>query len=78
MDHQRRSVRIRGVVQGVGIIAGTVAAGLLGESIGIIAVISFQGVGGMLAGAVVLFILRHDLPREAARGAPAKPTRVGS
>jgi hypothetical protein len=50
-----------GVVQGVGIIVGTVAAGLLGETLGIVAVISFQGVGGMLAGLAVLVILRHDL-----------------
>jgi hypothetical protein len=63
-----------GVVQGVGIIVGTVAAGLLGEVVGIIAVISFQGVGGMLAGLVVLRILRQDLRRGPAPLASADAT----
>ena len=66
-----------GVVQGVGIIVGTVAAGLLGEVFGIIAVISFQGIGGMAAGLVVLFILRRDLRRVTSE-VPVAPTRAST
>lgn len=50
-----------GVVQGVGVIIGTVVAGLLGQSFGIIPIIAFQGIGGMVAGLAVLVLLRRSL-----------------
>jgi predicted MFS family arabinose efflux permease len=50
-----------GAVQGVGIVIGTVAAGVLAEAVGIVPVIAFQGVGGIVAGVVVLIVLRSDV-----------------
>ncbi|MBB6626361.1 MFS transporter [Nocardioides sp. KIGAM211] len=41
-------------------VAGTVAAGLLGESIGIVPVLAFQGVGYVVAGTYVTLALRGD------------------
>ena len=64
-----------GVVQGVGIVMGTLAGGVLGGAIGIVPVIAFQGVGGIVGGAMVLVVLRTDLhlratvPRIRRRGA---------
>ena len=64
-----------GVVQGVGIVMGTMAGGVLGGAIGIVPVIAFQGVGGIVGGAMVLVVLRTDLhlratvPRIRRRGA---------
>lgn len=60
-----------GVVQGIGVILGTVAAGLLGEAVGIVAVISFQGIGGMVAGLAVLRLLRREL-----RSGPIRAVRA--
>jgi hypothetical protein len=40
-----------GVVRGVAVVIGTLAAGLLGERLPIVAVISYQGVAYMTAGA---------------------------
>ena len=50
-----------GVVQGVGIVVGTLAAGVLGGAIGIIPVIAFQGVAGIVAGVIVLVVLRGEV-----------------
>ena len=50
-----------GAVQGVAILAGTVTAGLLAERVPIVPVIAVQGVGGMVAGLLVLAILRAEL-----------------
>ena len=52
-----------GVVQGVAIVAGTLSAGFLGESVGIVPIIALHGVGGMAAGVMVLFVLRHQVKR---------------
>ena len=46
-----------GVVQAIAAIAGTLGAGFLGESIGIVPVIAMQGVGYVVAGCAVLLIL---------------------
>jgi Na+/melibiose symporter-like transporter len=48
-----------GVVRGLAVVLGTVAAGFLGESLPIVAVISYQGVGYMTAGVVILILLRQ-------------------
>ena len=60
-------------VGGVAIVLGTVVAGLLGEVVGIIPVLSMQGVFGVVAGAVVLVVLRADLRR----GTPAAAATPG-
>jgi hypothetical protein len=49
-----------GALEGVTIVAGTVAAGFLGRSLGIVASISAQGIGPILGGAVVLLTLRRS------------------
>jgi Na+/melibiose symporter-like transporter len=48
-----------GVVRGTAVVLGTVAAGFLGETLPIVAVISYQGVGYMTAGVVILILLRN-------------------
>lgn len=48
-----------GVVRGVAIVIGTLSAGLLGERLPIVAVISYQGVAYMTAGVVILILLRR-------------------
>lgn len=56
-----------GVVQGVGIVTGTLVGGLLGEIVGILPIIALQGLGGIAGGIVVLTMLRtrlHDRPAE--------------
>jgi predicted MFS family arabinose efflux permease len=58
----------------VALVIGTGIAGLLGERVGIVPVLAYQGVGYMLAGTMILVALRpHHLP------APRGPVdRVGS
>jgi predicted MFS family arabinose efflux permease len=53
-----RVVGALGVVTGVGVVIGTVVAGLLGERLPIVAVISYQGVGYMTAGVIIVIMLR--------------------
>ena len=48
-----------GAVEGVAVVAGTVTAGFLGQSVGIIAVLAAQGAGYLIAGLTVLLALRH-------------------
>jgi MFS family permease len=57
-----------GVVQGVAIVVGTVCAGLLGETVGIVPVLAFQGVAYTAAGVVVLLVLRAEV-----RAGPGTP-----
>jgi hypothetical protein len=54
-----RVVGALGVVRGTAVVLGTVAAGFLGERVPIVAVISYQGVGYMTAGVVILVLLRR-------------------
>jgi MFS family permease len=57
-----------GVVEGAAVVAGTLCAGFLGESIGIVPVLAMQGVGYVVAGAVVLAtLLRSTGDQEPAR-----------
>ena len=44
----------------VAVLVGTTAAGFLGEQVGILPVLAFQGVGYVVAGAMVLLVLRAD------------------
>ncbi len=48
-----------GTVEGVAIVAGTVAAGFLGQSVGIVPSICAQGIGPVLGGALILATLRE-------------------
>jgi MFS family permease len=54
-----RVVGALGVVRGAAVVIGTVSAGFLGETLPIVAVISYQGVGYMTAGVVILILLRR-------------------
>lgn len=47
-----------GVVRAVAALSGTVGAGFLGESVGIVPVIAYQGAGYVIAGGVVMLALR--------------------
>ena len=51
------------MVRSVAVVVGTTCAGFLGEAVGIVPVLAFQGVGYVVAGALVLAVLlRHDAP----------------
>jgi predicted MFS family arabinose efflux permease len=52
-----------GAVHGIAIVVGTTTAGFLGESVGIVPIIALHGAGGMVAGVVVLSILRDQVGR---------------
>ncbi len=54
-----------GAVEGVAIVTGTVAAGLLGQSLGIVATLCAQGAGYVAAGAMILITLRGSVPAAA-------------
>jgi Na+/melibiose symporter-like transporter len=58
-----------GVVEGAAVVAGTLSAGFLGESVGIVPVLAMQGVGYVVAGAVVLATLARATSDEE----PAQP-----
>jgi MFS family permease len=47
-----------GAVEGLAIVTGTVAAGVLGHALGIVAVLSVQGAGYVAAGILVLALLQ--------------------
>jgi Na+/melibiose symporter-like transporter len=51
------------VVRSAAMVVGTTCAGLLGESVGIIAVLAFQGVGYVVAGLLVLATLTRSRTR---------------
>lgn len=51
------------MVRSVAMVVGTTGAGFLGEAVGIVPVLAFQGVGYVVAGALVLaLITRRDVP----------------
>jgi Na+/melibiose symporter-like transporter len=62
--HRGRVFGALGAVEGVALAAGTLAAGFLGQALGVIPVLAAQGAGYVLAGALVLAALRHDQERE--------------
>jgi Na+/melibiose symporter-like transporter len=59
-SHRGRVFGALGAVEGVAVVLGTLTAGFLAESIGIIAVLAAQGGGYLLAGLYVLAALRHE------------------
>jgi Na+/melibiose symporter-like transporter len=60
--HRGRVFGALGAAEGAALVAGALAAGFLGQMLGIIPVLAAQGSGYVLAGALVLFTLRdlHD------------------
>jgi Na+/melibiose symporter-like transporter len=59
-SHRGRVFGALGAVEGVAIVAGTIAAGFLGQTVGIIPVLATQGGGYVLAGLLVVVALRHE------------------
>lgn len=47
-------------VEGLAIVAGTIAAGYLAQMLGIVAMLAVQGAGYVLAGMLAVVLLRHD------------------
>jgi predicted MFS family arabinose efflux permease len=64
--HRGRVFGALSAPQGVGILTGALVGGVLGSSVGIVPVLAFQGISGIVAGLMVLVVLRHDI-----RQAPA-------
>jgi Na+/melibiose symporter-like transporter len=78
-SHRGRVFGALGAVEGAATVAGTVAAGFLGQSVGIIPVLATQGAGYVVAGLAVTVALRpprqQQLPHATRRGAEVpKPT----
>ena len=68
LDAQRgRVLSLLFAARSVAMVVGTTCAGFLGGSVGIIPVLAFQGVGYVVAGAMVLVLLPAAQTREAAR-----------
>jgi predicted MFS family arabinose efflux permease len=60
VDAQRgRVLGLVFMVRSVAMVVGTTCAGFLGEAVGIVPVLAFQGVGYVVAGALVLVLLTH-------------------
>jgi MFS family permease len=59
-SHRGRVFGALNAVEGAAVVLGTVAAGFLGEAIGIIPVLATQGAGYLLAGLYVVVALRRD------------------
>ncbi|MFE9881495.1 MFS transporter [Streptomyces sp. NPDC005784] len=59
-SHRGRVFGALGAAEGIAIVAGTCAAGFLGQSLGIVPVLAAQGGGYVLAGLLVVVLLRHD------------------
>jgi Na+/melibiose symporter-like transporter len=66
-SHRGRVFGALGAVEGAATVAGTVAAGFLGQSVGIIPVLATQGAGYVIAGVAVVLALRP-------RSQPAPPS----
>ena len=66
--HRGRLFGALGAVEGIAIVSGTIAAGFLGQAIGIIPVLAAQGAGYLLAGLTALIALRHE--KDSKAGAP--------
>jgi Na+/melibiose symporter-like transporter len=74
-----------GAIRGIAVVTGTIVAGVLGELLPVVAVISYQGVGYMLAGVTILFLLAGTTRRggavtpdtivDASHDLPATPTQ---
>jgi Na+/melibiose symporter-like transporter len=67
--HRGRVFGALGAVEGAATVAGTITAGFLGQSVGIIPVLATQGAGYLIAGVAVVLILRPGTGEPA--GVPA-------
>lgn len=67
-SHRGRVFGALGAVEGAATVAGTVTAGYLGQSVGIIPVLATQGAGYLIAGVAVVLALRPS------RTTPTTPT----
>ena len=65
-SHRGRVFGSLGAAEGVAVMAGTVGAGLLGQTVGIVPVLAFQGAGYIVAGLAVLILLPGVVRRQAA------------
>ena len=70
-SHRGRVFGALGAAEGIAIVAGTSAAGFLGQSLGIVPMLAAQGAGYVLAGTLVVVLLRHD---SAGHAAPERRT----
>jgi len=70
-SHRGRVFGALGAVEGVAVVAGTIAAGFLGQSVGIIPVLAAQGGGYVAGGIAVLIALRAQRAAN-----PAEPAGV--
>jgi Na+/melibiose symporter-like transporter len=83
-SHRGRVFGALGAIEGVAIVAGTIAAGFLGQSVGIIPVLATQGGGYLVGGVAILLALRAQQtavpadPAASTAGAPdaARPGTV--
>jgi Na+/melibiose symporter-like transporter len=57
-SHRGRVFGAFGAIEGVAVVAGTIAAGFLGQSVGIIPVLAAQGGGYLVGGVAVILALR--------------------
>jgi Na+/melibiose symporter-like transporter len=71
-SHRGRVFGALGAIEGVAIVAGTIAAGFLGQSVGIIPVLAAQGGGYLVGGVAILLALRAQ--QAAVPAAPAAGT----
>lgn len=71
-SHRGRVFGALSAVEGVAVVAGTIAAGFLGQSAGIIPVLAAQGGGYVLGGIAVLLALRETRRADAANAARAE------
>lgn len=76
-SHRGRVFGALGAVEGIAVVTGTGAAGLLGQTVGIVPILVAQGVGYVLAGTLVAVLLRHAPPTKSAPEEPvAREHRV--
>jgi MFS family permease len=61
--YRGRAFAAVGVVQALAVVGGTLSAGFLGESVGIVPIIAIQGAGYVVAGCAVLIGLRGRVDR---------------
>ncbi len=59
-SHRGRAFGALGAVEGVAVLAGTAGAGFLGQSLGIIPVLAFQGASYVVAGLAMLVVLHSE------------------
>jgi Major Facilitator Superfamily len=76
-SHRGRVFGALGAVEGLAVAAGTVAAGFLGQAVGIIPVLAVQGGGYVAAGLLVVVTLRHEPPGRQRRKADPQAPQPG-